>query len=174
MKKLLAMLMSFLFIVISVPVSAYGANEKTKTVIELKSNIASCTYEDYEKFALIKSDDVVFDESQRSDPVLVTDYAGTPYFDKIKAGRTYYIYYTLYAAEEFEIPDKYNEDNIEFICDKGCEVFWYGTTVGTGKDGEKIKSLSVWTKVKVDGNFLQNLFGKIADIYLKITAWSPY
>ena len=65
MKKLLAMLMSFLFIVISVPVSAYGANEKTKTVIELKSNIASCTYEDYEKFALIKSDGVVFDESQR-------------------------------------------------------------------------------------------------------------
>ena len=173
MKKVIAVITAILIMIPAFSFGSYAAEDK-KIVIELRSDIASMTCDDYRSFALIKSDNIVFDETQRSDPLILTDCVGNIYTGKMKAGRTYSIWYTFYAADGFEIPDEMNDDTIEIICGKGVNAFWYGKTVGTGKDGERLYSLSVWTDVRVDGNFFQNIFGRLADLFLKIKSWSPY
>lgn len=166
--------MAVLFILACSSFSACAQPEDKKIVIELRSDIASMTIDDYKDFAVIHSDNIMFDETQRSDPVGLTDCVGNYYPDGMKPGRTYNIWYTLYAVDGFEIPDEMNDETIELICGKGTDAYWYGKTVGTGKDGGCLASLSIWTEVKVDGNFFQNIFGAIADLFLKIRSWSPY
>ena len=174
MKKIISVFLVFVYIVSGVSFCVSAQPKDEKIVIELRSDIAGMTIDDYRDFAVIRSDNIVFDETQRSDPVYVADCTGNMYFEKMKPGRVYRIGYTLYAADGFEIPVEFDENNIEFICSDNVDVYWYGKTIGTGKDGGCLASLSVWTEVKVDGNFFQNIFGAIADWLLKIKSWSPY
>ena len=174
MKKVLSMLMAALLMISAVTFPTYAQSRDEKIVIELRSDIAGMTRDDYRDFAVIKSDNIVFDETERYDPISLTDCVGNYYEGKMKPGRTYSIWYTLYAADGFEIPDEMNDETIEIICGKGTDAYWYGKTVGTGKNGGCLASLSIWTEVKVDGNFFQNIFGTLADLFLKIKSWSPY
>lgn len=174
MKKTLSFILAFMMILSCFSCFACAQSKDDKIVIELRSDIAGMTIDDYRDFAIIHSDNIVFDETQRSDPISLTDCVGNYYDGKMKPGRTYNIWYTLYAADGFEIPDEMNDDTIELICGEGTDAYWYGKTVGTGKDGGCLASLSIWTEVRVDGNFFQNLFGRIADFFLKVRSWSPY
>lgn len=174
MKKILSIILTVIIIACAVPVCSCAEAKDEKIVIELRSDIAGMTYRDYEKFAIIRSDNIRFDLSEDPDPAFVTNCVGSIIFDEMKPGRKYVICYTFYAADGFEIPDEMNEDTIEIICSENVNPYWYGKTVGPLRDGQPLYSLTMHTEVRVDGNFFQNLFGRIADLILRIKAWSPY
>lgn len=173
MKKTVSILLAFIFAFSCFSISAFALEKDDKITLYLKSDLSGATYEDCEKFIEIKSGNVALDTVNRADPVFVASYVGDVYLDELKSGRTYYVDYT-FIPKDGALPTKINDSNIEFICDKGCEVLWYSRAVGTGADGNRIEVLLVNTKVQVKGNFFQMLFGKIADTIAKILAWSPY
>lgn len=176
MKKALSLLTAVLMIISAIPLFAFAENEpeSSKIVIELRSDIAGKTVNDYRDYAIIKSDNVIFDESQGSDAVLLCDYVGNIYTGKMKAGRTYTIWYTLYAADGFEIPDELDESNTEIICGKGVDCFGCFKCIGNDGEGNPLDSISLLTEVKVDGNPFQNFIGTIMDFFLKMMSWSMY
>ncbi len=163
-------------IISAIPLFAFAENEpeSSKIVIELRSDIAGKTAKDYRECAVILSDNVIFDESQSSDAVLLTDYVGNIYDGEMKPGRTYVLWYTLYAADGFEIPDELDESNTEIICGKGAECYGCFKTVETDEEGNSVDSISLLTEVKVDGNLFQNIIGAIMDFFLKMMSWSMF
>lgn len=168
MKKYLSVFMALIcFIsVLSMPVSA----EQTvpNIIIEFHSDIGGLTYEDADKIAVIKSDGIVCDNLQ------INDYAGNVYLDKMKPGRTYTFTYSFKADKGFELPDELSENNVSFICNEHSTVWWYGKTVGAYVDGKRQCYLSVSAEITVDGNLFRRIFGRIADFFQKLCAWSPY
>ncbi|MCQ2479054.1 MAG: hypothetical protein MJ120_00335 [Clostridia bacterium] len=173
MKKIISIFLCLTLALCCFSMSVSAAENNEKITLYLKSDLSGATYENCERFIEIKSGNIVLDTVNRDDPVFVSSYVGDVYLDELKSGRTYYVDYT-FIAKEGTLPDEINDSNIEFICDKGCEALWYSKAVGTGADGSRIEVLLVNTKVQVNGNFFQRLFGKIADAIAKILAWSPY
>lgn len=174
MKKFLSV-----FLIVSILISLLTLNvfakEKIHSAdIELKSNIAGLDYNDYEKIAIIKSDSIKFNDSKNCDCIILSDYAGNLYFDKLKPGRTYYIQYSFIATDGYELPESKDDLQLNTVCDKGCQEIWYGIAHGTDSNYGPQLSIMLNTKVTVDGNFFQRFFGKIADTILKIKAWAPY
>lgn len=170
MKKTISAVLVFILLISVVSFSSFAKEKDKKIVIELRSDIAGMTCEDFKDFALIRSDNIMFNETKNSDPIILTDCVGNIYSGEMKSGRTYTICYSFYASDDFEIPEKLTDENIELICGKGVNPYWYGRAEGADKE----YALSVYTTVKVDGNFFQNFFGGIADVFLKIKSWSPY
>lgn len=155
----------------SVTILPANAQEKIdKLSVSFSNDIVGLTDRDIDRFKVETSDNIVFDD----DPILVADYTGAAYLGEIKPGRTYYIYYDFVAADGYELPDEVSEKNVSVQCGEGCSVIWFGKTIGPYVDGKPSYGLMFYTKVKTPGNFFQRFFGRIADIFLKIKAWSPY
>ncbi len=173
MKRAVSILLCLTLTLCYFSMSVSAAENNEKITLYLKSDLSGATYENCERFIEIRSGNIALDTVNRDDPVFVSTYVGNVYFDELKSGRTYYVNYT-FIAKDGTLPNEINDGNIDFICDKGCEVLWYSKAVGTGADGSRIEVLLVNTKVQVNGNFFQRLFGKIADTIAKIFAWSPY
>ena len=170
MKKCLSVFFAVLFVfsALFIPVNA---KEKIDSIsVGFSNDLVGLTDKDIENFKVKTSDNIVLDD----DPILVADYTGAAYLGKIKPGRTYYIYYDFVATDGYELPDEINEENIDINCDDGVSVIWYGKTIGPYVDGKPSEGLMFFTKLEAPGNFFQRFFGRIADIFLKIKAWSPY
>lgn len=170
---------SSVFLIVSILISlltfnAFAKEKISSADIELKSNVAGLDYNDYESLAIINSDNIKFNDSKNCDCIILSDYAGNLYFDKLKPGRTYYIQYSFIATDGYELPESKDDFQLNTVCDKGCQEIWYGIAHGTDSNYEPQLSIMLNTKVTVDGNFFQRFFGKIADTILKIKAWAPY
>ena len=175
MKKLLCIVLSAVFLIsaAALPVSAQKKEEIIS--VEFKSNIGGLSYLDSDKLAVIRSDNIVLSDTSLCDPVTTIDHAGSIYEGELKPGRTYCIQYYFDMKPGHEIPDELNENNVVTVCDSGCTVHWYGITQGMCRDGRtRCYHISFYTEVTVDGNLFQRIFGRIADWFLKLRAWSPY
>ena len=145
--------------------------------VKLYSDIAGLTKKDVDRFIEIQCDNLVF--APRSDgPVYIVDYAGTPEYGTLTAGRTYYIDYSLVAAEGSTLPETISTDDILFDCGKGVSVYHVAIVTSNKRldDGtfDRSKGLRIQASVLVDGNIFQRIIGAIHDIILKIKAWSLY
>ena len=174
MKRILSVILSVLLVLPIFVIGVSGESENKKISIEFRSDIAGLDYTDVEKLAVINSDNISYNSSRRFSPLQINDYTGDVYLDKLKPGRTYYFTYSFEAINGYEIPASLDESDVDFTCGKGTTVIWYHRSQGTSDTGEKCYFFDVYTKVTVDGNFFQLLFGKIIDFFNKLTAWSPY
>lgn len=170
MKKCLSVFLAVMF-VISAMLLPVNAKEKIDEIsVSFSGDLVGLTDKDIDRFKVEISDNITLDD----DPILVADYTGAAYLGEIKPGRTYYIYYDFVAADGYELPDEINEENVSIECGKGVSVIWFGKTVGPYIDGKPSYGMMFFTKLEAPGNFFQRFFGRIADIFLKIKAWSPY
>ncbi|MCQ2484894.1 MAG: hypothetical protein MJ168_06125 [Clostridia bacterium] len=174
MKKALSVLLALVFIFSVFTVSSFAEDKTAKLSVTLSSDISGLTCDDLEKLIIINDDSLKLADTGRTDSVLISDYAGNICFDELKPGRKYYIDYGFVANDGYVIPDAVSDDMVNIETDSGVEVLWYSRTVGTDVDGNQCNYISLNTKVTVKGNFIQNLFGAIADFFLKLSAWSPY
>lgn len=173
MKRTAAFLLAAVLLFAAVvPVYAADAAEPALRM-HLRSDLAGVKPEEYAKFAEIESDALDFNTVTRTDPVSVSDYAGTALADTdaLKAGRQYVVYYDLFPVDGFALPETKEELDVRFDCDKGAEVISYNITRG-GKDD--LRALNIMAVVKVDGNLFQRIIGWLYDRYLKARAWSLY
>lgn len=170
MKKSLSVFMATLLLISALMVSAGAENVDQKISVHLKSDISGLTYEDCDQLAVDLSDNIVFDD----DPILISDHAGNLCFDKLKAGRTYTIYYRFIMKDGYDFPNMLDDETVQIECDPGCTVYWYGKTTGNDGHGNPEYSITLFAEIQVKGTFFERLFGKIADFFLKLSAWSPY
>ncbi len=163
---------SVLLFAMLVPGLALDA-EKPTTVLHLRSDLDGVRPEEYTRFAEIESGVLDFNTVTRTDPVYVSDYAGTALSDtdEMKAGREYVVYCDLFPVNGFVLPETKEELDVQFDCGKGVRVITWNVTRG-GKDGLRV--VNVMAAVKVDGNLFQRIIGWIYDRYLKLRAWSLY
>lgn len=156
---------------------AAAQSETGVITVRLNSDVAGCTARNVEQLIEIKSGNVVY-STDRSDPVSVSDYAGTPDNGALRAGRTYNIYYLLSAAEGYALPETVTEDNVKIECGKGVDVISVQITEGTYREESGAlttrRGLMIYAAVVVDGNVLQRVTGWLHDLILKIRAWSLY
>lgn len=177
-KKIISLLLAMTF-VFALAMPAFAAEQpkeaETPIVIHLKSSIGGLISADYEEFADINCDTIDFNTVYRNDPVGVSDYGGTPDYGEIRAGRAYSIHYSFVPVNGYVLPEKLDETNTTITCDKGVQLLSYAVTADTSKDnGVDDRTILVTAFVRADGDFMQRLFGRIYDIYLKIKAWSLY
>lgn len=173
MKKTLSVVLALIILVFSMCFPVYAQENSDVFRFSLKSNVSGLTWDDYEEFAVFDTEKLKYDTGH-TNPVGIYTYAGDVYIDELKPGRTYYISHSFVAADGYEFPEEFNEENMEFDCEKGCTVLWYNKTKGYEGLYVTYDGLYIYTKVVVDGNIFQRIFGRIADWFLKIKAWSPY
>mgnify|MGYP003337845719 CR=1 FL=1 len=173
-KRLLAILLALISSLTLVTVPALAAEFSDVISVEIKSDIAGLTEADFEKMLIVKSGNIRFDDLTPFSTINLSDYSGNPYFDKLKPGRTYNIWFTLRAEDGYTLPEVLNAQNTQISCGKNVNVYWYGITTGTDSEGEPCHFVAFWTEITVDGNPLQMFFGRILDVFLKIKSWSPY
>ena len=174
MKKTIAFFLAFIML-FAFPLSSFAFEKADDISIRLTNDIAGLDYNDYEKIAIILSDSITYTNTLRYNCIQINDYAGNVYLEKMKPGRTYSVHLSFMPAEGFEFPEELTSSMVNIICEEGCTVWWWGKTVGTADDGvSKEYFLSVSAEITVKGNFFQRIFGRLADIFLKIKAWSPY
>lgn len=174
MKKFLSVTLALVCLLSALMLPVYAEEKEAKISLTISSDICGLSYDEFEKLIEINNDCIKFSDTGRSDPINITDVVGNIYLDKFKAGRTYGICYNFVANDGYVIPDKISEEDISIICDPGVNEYWH--SVASGVDGSDCKCnyFFVWTEITVKGNFFQNLFGRIADFFLKIKSWSPY
>ncbi len=170
MKKALSVIFAALIIVFSLaPFAAAQENEEMIT-LHFHSDIAGADCTELEKLVTVESGNLVL----TADNVFLSDHAGNRYYDKLKPGRNYSIYYEFAPAGGFEIPDVLDEGNYRAECDGGCTVWASLVSKGVYGGGEEYSFILVYTEVTVDGNLFERIFGRIADWFVKLRAWSPY
>ena len=172
MKKTISFLLAAILLFSAlVPVLAADA-EKPTTRMHLRSDLAGMKPADYTKFAEIEGGVLDFNTVTRVNPVSVSDYSGTGLMntDELKAGREYVIYYDLYPADGFVLPQTKEELDIQFDCDKGAQVITYNIT--RGRDNQRM--VNIMAVVIVDGSLFQRIIGWLYDRYIKARAWSLY
>ena len=176
MKKILSLLLAACLLGCCL-LPAFAAEPVGKVSVRLNSNIAGCTRADYEQMFEIVSGNVVY-SFRSSGPVSISDYAGTPEYAHMTAGRTYYLDYVLDAAEGYEFPEKLADEDLEIECGEGVRVYNKSIVVGPYREenGEivRYKGLRIQASVVVDGNVIQRIIGFFTDMILKIKAWSLY
>lgn len=177
LKKIFSVLLAVCAVCCCLLPAASAAAEMGTVKVKLNSDIAGCTERDVDQLIELKSDNVAF--RQRADsPVHVSDYAGTMEPGKLVAGRTYYIDYSLVAADGYTLPEKLEDGDVEIECGKGVTVYHTAIVTGNirGEDGEihPNKGLRIQASVVVDGNAFQRIIGWFHDLILKIKAWSLY
>lgn len=175
MKKLLCLSLALILLLLSLPLCA-GAEAPKDSVISLclTNDIAGLDYHDYDKIAVILSDNIEYCTIDRFGILQINDYVGDVYLEKLKPGRTYTVSYTFSPVEGFTVPDVLTDEELELTCSDGCTVIWCRSAIGTQDDGCPINLVSLYAEITVKGNFLQMLFGRILDRIAKILAWSPY
>ena len=177
LKKAISVMLAVLSICFCLIPAYAGEPEDDVISVKLSSNVADYTEKDTDKFIEILSDNVVY--STRGDTaVSVYNYAGTVYDGAVKAGRTYYVSYSLDAADGFTLPEELNDSNLKIECGKGVNVYSKQIVSATKKDDEGIKvvyrGIYIQATVTVDGNIFQRIIGLISDLYIKARAWSLY
>lgn len=170
MKKILSAVLAALIIASVICVTAYGA-DTGEIVIDMRSDVAGCTFADADRMMNIVSGEIQLNPNSNTDKVQITDYAGNVYLEPMKPGRTYYVDWSFAAADGFTFPE--NPD-VSVVCGEGCNLLWYDIAYGRNDRGVEYYSLAVHTGVTADGNIFQMLFGRIADFFLKLRAWSLY
>lgn len=153
------------------------AEEITKVSLKINSDIAGKTYEDTDALIEIRSDNVTLCK-RHNQPIHISNFAETVEFGEVKAGRTYYMSYSLSPAEGYTLPEKAEEGFFEIETGSGVSIISANITGGRIRDenGELVENEGILIRaaVKVDGNLFQRIFGFIYDIYLKIKAWQLY
>ena len=175
MKKTISVLLVCLFAVSTILCMPAHAATNEVITLHLKSDLDGVKPDEYEKFADVNCDIVVFDTREGKEPVYASDFAGSMYTDALKAGRTYSVYYVFIPANGYELPEKLDENNLKIECDKGVTVYDCAITSDPSREQpEEQHAVRIFAQVKVDGNIFQRIFGRLYDIYLKIRAWSLY
>lgn len=179
-KKTISILfvLCLLFGCVSVMCNAEEAKEEiTKVSLKINSDIAGKTYEDADAFIEIKSDNVTL-STRHTQSVHVANYAGTVEFEAVKAGRTYYMDYSLSPADGYSLPDKAEDGFFEIETGSGVKIISAQITGGKIRNEsgelEETEGILIRASVKVDGNLLQRITGFIYDTYIKIRAWQLY
>ena len=176
MKKTIAVLLT-LCAVCCCLLPAAAANEFGVIRLKLNSDIAGLSEQDAERLMEIQSDNVVY-RIEDSGPVLISNYAGTADSGKLKAGRTYYVYYMLRAADGYTLPEKLEKGDVEIDCGKGVTVISTQITTSTKRNANDAfvqeRGVMIYAQVVVDGNVFQRVFGWLTDQFLKLRAWSLY
>lgn len=157
---------------------AAAVNDPGVIAVKLNSDVAGCLYLNSDNFIEILSDNVMLDP-ERTAPVSVSDYAGTVNFCPLEAGRTYYVSYSLVAADGYTLPEKLNDGDVTIECGKGVTVLSTQITTKSVRDDQGVidrsRGLLIRSKIVVDSNSIfRRIFGFLYDIYLKIRAWSLY
>lgn len=166
MKKILSAALAVLFICFAAfPCTAMAKQAVISALFN--DELEGMSDADCRKFADLSGGDLVMQD----DRVWVYDYTNMPYFDKMKPGRTYYVEFEFLKADGCEFPEELTKENVDFRCGEHNEIVWYHYA-GSSKEPHKV--LYVCEKVVIDGNIFQRLFGRIADFFLKVRAWSPY
>lgn len=160
------------------PASAAALRPTGEIRLKLNSDVAGCLYLNSNNFIEILSDNVILNPD-RDAPVSVSDYAGTVYYCPLEAGRTYYVSYSLVAADGYVLPEKLSDGDVTIECGKGVTVYSVQITTKNVRNDEGVietsKGLQIHASVVVDSNhFWERIFGFLYDIYLKIRAWSLY
>ncbi len=170
-KKALSVILSLLFVFSVLPAAA--ARTAENMTVELFSDVAGASDRDVERF--ISVSEGLVPNNITGVPVSVYDCIGTPYFDKLKPGRSYTVYYSILPAEGYEFPDEVSLDNMTVKTAKGNTVYWCGKTHGL-QDSEGVwrQSVEIQTTLRVDGNAFQMFFGRLVELFMKIRSWSPY
>lgn len=173
MKKIIALLLSTLTLFTAC--TFFASAKQTENISAIfNTDIGGLSYADYDKLCEITSDEIVFNTVSPAPPVFVADYAGNVYLYEMKPGRTYYIEYSFIAADGYELPEKVGIEDFKADYSGICDIYWCGIKTGNDNNGNIRNSLSVNAKVTADGTFIQRLIGRIADIILKLRAWSLY
>ena len=175
-KKTVAVLLALIAVLCCVQPAA--ALQQTGVIrVRLNSDIAGLTENNAKKLIELKTDNVVY-RAEHGGPISISDYGGTMEQGTLVAGRTYYFYYMLQAADGYELPDALNDGDVEIECGKGVTVINTSITRGhyRNDDGtfDDVKGLMIYAAVVVDGNVVQRIIGVIHDVILKIKAWSLY
>ncbi len=173
LKKTFAVLLA-LCAVYSLLLPAEALRDTGTIAVKLNSDIAGATRRDAERLIELQSPNVVL--STRGDgPVTVADYGGTGENGALKAGRTYSVYYTLTAAEGYELPETLRDGDVSITCGKGVKVISVQIVTLPGKNGEILfRGVQIFAQVVVDGNVFQRVIGYFYDVILKIKSWSLY
>lgn len=171
MKKCISIILALLC-TLSLLINPVNAAEVSGFSAHLHNNVGGCDYNDMDKLLTLNTEHLKFSDT-RSSPVQINDYVGNVYLDKMKPGRTYYISYSFVVDDGYTVPEL-TDENIDIICDKGCEALWCLKAYGVNARNEKCDCVSLYEKVTVPGNFFQRIFGRLADIFAKMAAWSPY
>lgn len=145
----------------------YAQGREAVLSAAFSDDLEGLTERDCVKFADLSGGDLVLQE----DRTWVYDYTNMPYDGKMKPGRTYYVEFEFLKADGCEFPETLTEENTDFRCGKNNEIVWYHYA-GSLKEPHQV--LYVCEKVVIKGNIFQRFFGKIADLILKMKAWSPY
>ncbi|MCR5150497.1 MAG: hypothetical protein K6B52_04675 [Clostridiales bacterium] len=176
LKKTLSLIF-LLFIILNIFSLSSFAAQADKVSLKINSDIAGKTYEDFDSLIEIKSDNVVLN-MRHNQPVHISDYAGTVMFGEVKAGRKYYIDYSLSPAQGYTLPEKEYDGFFEIETEKGVKIISARITGGKirNENGEleKTEGVLIRAQVQIDGNLLQRIAGFIYDAYLKIKAWQLY
>lgn len=172
MKKAISVCLA-LVLLLSAFIFPVFASEKTEIV--LSNELAGLSWgDDAGKFAEIVSGDIVFTPVRTTEPLSVYAYNGDPYFNELKAGRTYYIDYVFSPAPGSSFPEKFSDETVSVVCGEGCTLLWYDKAVGNDGNGGMTDFLCVHTRVTVKGNTVQRIIGKLLDLLLKLRSWSLY
>ena len=176
MKRFLSFLLAATLLFSSALIGAAAQPQDTTIppiALRLHSNLDGVTPDEYTKFADILCDAIDYDMEFNA-PVSVADYAGTDSTAPLKAGRTYSVYYSFVPVNGYTLPQTSDELKSSVTCDKGVELISVQVVRGRELHSTVNRSIRVYAVVKVDGNLLQRLFGRIYDLYLKLRAWSLY
>jgi len=170
MKKLLCLFLAALLVCPLFVFPAFAASGD-RVVIHLSDDLAGCTQQDYEKFAVITSGNCEFDTAAAPGPVFAADYAGTAYEGELTAGRTYSVYYYFTPGENLNPA----ECETQFDCDSGVKVISYSAVkMQQSENAPERTDIAVFAQVTVRGSFLQRITGMILDLIAKIKAFQLY
>ncbi len=128
--------------------------------VTLKSAVAGATRYDTDRLISVETPTATLAAGA---PISITDYAGRPEGAHMTAGRTYYIAYTLIAAEGYALPAATGDAGLTVACEKGAKL------LSADISGD---SLVIRAKVTADGSVLQRIIGFLHDLLLKLR--SPF
>ena len=151
-----------------------GAAGEAAGSIYIHSDIADLTADDREMLLTVEGLPLAFCETG-APAVLIADAAGTQTMEKIVAGRTYTIYFTLTPVGGSVLPEKVDGSTFAISCGKGASLVSVGKVRFPQAQGqENAEGVQIVAQVRADGNLWERLVGKLIDLWLKVRAWSLY
>ena len=151
-----------------------GAAAEAAGSIYIHSDIANLTENDREQLLTVEGLPLAFCETG-APAVLIADAAGTQTTEKIVAGRTYTLYFTLTPVGGYVLPEAVDNSTFSVRCSKGASLLSVGKVrFPQAQDEANHEGVQIIAQVRADGNLWERLFGKLADLCLKVRAWSLY
>ena len=167
------MLVAALLALICFVLTAAAAGEAAGSLY-IHSDIANLTENDREKLLTVEELPLAFCETG-APAVLIADAAGTQTTKRIVAGRTYTICFTLVPVGGYVLPETVDNSTFSVRCGKGASLVSVGKVrFPQAQDEANQEGVQIIAQVRADGNLWERLFGKVADLWLKVRAWSVY